>query len=377
MKYCIEEEQTKNAVPYYSAHTFTINCHLTYYEKNILINSFEKYSRIHHLQRYEKKLNNLQLIYYRGIANLFGFNEIKFLHSTPRNTEIDNYWVEILVNPRRIYHKGDHPFAYIATLEEIAKCIKHIEHMLQEVGADEISIELFKLKRIDLCVNISLGSTAASNEYTQLLLKGAYPHHFERRMEYSKTGKRLIPTKDAFTVCSRNIEFSLYNKYRQLKKEEDIYDENEIKEAEGIIRIEFRINRPIIYQLNKKHNLGSIEEFIKVIPQLAQDSFPRYIGKFYGTGKFYTLDKARELVLNSQYKNKTKESLLFILETVAKEKSLQEVKKYFSSTRDFSKLIDKFNRLGVSPITIPRRNAIKCFENPLFYIENCNCNHGR
>ena len=72
-------------------------------------------------------------------------------------------------------------------------------------------------------------------------------------MENSKTGKRKIPTKDSFTVYTKRFEFSIYDKYAQLSKEADKYSEEEMQEAEGMIRIELRVKRSKLRYDEKKN----------------------------------------------------------------------------------------------------------------------------
>ncbi len=102
-----------------------------------------------------------------------------------------------------------------------------------------------------------------------LLLKGAYSKHFKRRMEYSSSHKRNIPTKNSFTINSPNIEFALYDKHKQLSKESFKYFLDEIQKAEEIIRIELRIKRLIIYQKNKKYHIDTIQEFLEYASEIA------------------------------------------------------------------------------------------------------------
>lgn len=40
----------------------------------------------------------------------------------------------------------------------------------------------------------------------------------------------------------------------------------------------------------------------------------------------------------------------------------------------FEPLLKRFNNLGISPVTINSRNNYNRFENPLYYITECNAN---
>lgn len=294
----ITDKLTKKTDSNYSMHTMMLSAHLTYLEKEILKECLEKYTSQNNLQRYDGKDDGYRtkLIYYRGIAKEFGFNEIKLISCNPRNSEIENFWLKIKINPRKMFHPNDHPYVYIASTEDVTKCMKRVKIMLKTIGAPKEMIEIFKLQRIDFCVNINLNSPDKVKEYMPLLLKGAYSSHFKRRMEYSQTHKRNIPTKDSFTFNSSNIEFSIYDKHTQLSKEALKYSADEIKEAEGLIRIELRVSRPIIYQKSKKYNLNTVQDFLEHAGEIAQASIPQYIKRAYGTGNFTTLDNAKKII---------------------------------------------------------------------------------
>lgn len=367
---------TKNTETLYSMHTMTISAHLTTMDKNILKVCLDDYTDDHHLERYTSKRSNQKLkeIQYKGIADRFHFNQVTLKSCIPRDTEIKNYWLNIKINPRKLFHHNNYPFTYIASTSEVNACLDQVERMLSAIDAAEISIEMFKIQRIDFCTNIDLGSKEAAEEYLQILLKGTYPKNFTRLTEYSETEKRLIPTKDSFTIRSNNLEFSVYNKYRQLEKEAAKYSPEEIQAANGMIRIELRIKRPGIYQRSKKYQLSDAQEFLEHISHMAGTDIPRYLKKCYGTGNFTTLDHARKLVQNSNYQTKTKEDLLVMLALVNSKRSLHAARETLTP-KNYKKCMKKFNELGISPITIPRRSTATTFFNPLHYIKYHNCNY--
>jgi len=356
-------------------HTMTISAHLTYTEKDILKECLETYTKKKRLQRYSDEENYYRnkIIFYSGIAKEFGFNELKLICRIPRSTEIENYWLNIKINPHKLFHPNDHPYVYIASLEDVTNCMTQVRKMIEAIGAPKMMIDIFKLQRIDFCVNINVGSPEVVHEYMSALLKGAYSIYFDRLTEYSISQKRSIPTKDSFTIRSSNIEFSVYDKHKQLSKELLKYSPEEIQEASGLIRIELRVSRPIIYQKSKKFNLHSIQEFLEHASEMAKISIPQYIKQAYGTGRFTTLDNAKRIIHTSKYKNKTKAELIAMLELVSEKRSLQEAK-YNMPDKLYKKCIRKFNELDLSPITIPRRSKNKEYPSLLYYIQNHNFN---
>lgn len=359
----IAEDNSKK----YSIHTMTFRARLTKESSTSIKEKLIKLSNKEGMGYYEKKSED-KAVYKTmnfNVASCFGFNTVSLLKITSKNRDTF-YWMDIKINPRWMFHKDNHPFVYIASKKDLKSSYKRIAQFLEASAINEISSEAFYIQRADYCVNIDLGSQDCVKEYMRLMKKGAYPYNAERKEEYSKSGKRKVPTKDSFTVGSNSFEFSIYDKYRQLCKETDKYAEGEIREAEGMIRIELRVKRPKIKYDGKKGRYNNTLEFLSHAGDIAEDNIPRYIKKAYGSGKFVKLKEAKQMIENSKYKKKTKEKMTEILDKVSKS-NLQEVKQSYG--KSFSKHMKRFNDLGISPVTIEKRSRIKEFPGPLYFIE--------
>lgn len=183
---------------------------------------------------------------------------------------------------------------YIASEQDCEKIFDRVDIMINSLGITWMDKSLFYIKRIDLCFNFRLSSKEDAKEYLELLKKGLYPYNFKRMMEYSQTGKREIPTKNSFTVCSTNIEFSVYNKYLQLSDKSWKYTLEEIEEAEGMLRVELRIKRPKVRHCKKKYSLQEEEHFLFLVSQIAEEQITAYLKRCFGTGKFLKIRYAKK-----------------------------------------------------------------------------------
>ena len=359
----IAEDNSKK----YSIHTMTFRARLTKRDRDAIKEKLITLSKKKGMGYYEEKSEG-KAIYKTmnfNVASCFGFNTVSLLKIISKNGDTF-YWMDIKINPWWMFHRDNHPFVYIASKKDLKSSYKRIAQFLEEAAINEISSEAFYIQRADYCVNIDLGSQDCVKEYMRLMKKGVYPYNAERKEEYSKSGKRKVPTKDSFTVGSNSFEFSIYDKYRQLCKESDKYAGSEIQEAEGMIRIELRVKRSKIKYDGKKGRYNNILEFLSHAGDIAEDNIPRYIKKAYGSGKFVKLKEAKQIVADCGYKNKTKETMKEILDHVSKG-NLQGVKQSYG--KDFSKHMKRFNDLGISPVTIEKRSRIKEFPGPLYFIE--------
>lgn len=370
----ITSDTSINATSNYSLHTITLRIKLQEGFNDLIRISLDELCKEQYPQRKYKIENNNLCKYYFDLARLYGFNSIKLVEVHTKNLLRPKYYLDIKINPWRLFHSDTYPFIYIATMDDLIKSYQLVQTLLQDLKLPETLIKRFYLKRVDFCTNISLGSTDAVDEYMKILHYGTYPYSFNRLLEYSPTQKRWIPTKNSFTVGSKEIQFSLYNKYKQLKAEHNKYNFNEIEAAKGKIRIELRIDRSAIKRKENKYKIADSLEFIQLAADMASIDFPRYLKMIYGSGKFVTYKEAKKIIDNTNHRQQTKDLLLQTLSAVKENRSLQLIKEELGTT-DYSKCIRLFNNIGISPITIDKRATIKEFEHPIYYINNCNCNH--
>lgn len=357
---------------FYSMHTMTLRARLTYYDMKNICEKLIDYSESHKKGYYEDEIMKNSKIKYKKftVAERFGFNTLELLHAKimDRNT----YWLDIKINPRRMFHKNDYPFTYIANENDIKLSCERIQVFLDEVGITEIGKDAFYIHRIDYCVNIDLQNRYMVDTYMRLIKKGRYPYHAQRMLEYSKTGKRFVPTKNSFTVYSDICEFSVYDKSSQLQGETEKYSEEEIRQAEGMIRIEYRAKRAKVRTEEKKNSCMESLELLNYTPKIAEKNISRYVKLAYGSGRFVKYEEAKSMIEESGLHGKTKNALIDILKMVSRY-DLQTAQMYYE--KDFGKYMKQFNKLGISPITIERSARIEEFPNPLYYIEYRNKNY--
>lgn len=355
----------------YSIHTINFRVFLTEKDKVAIEERLTALSKQYHARCLKKERTRYHGVRYL-VAQKFGFNYVSVVKCSSEDV-FSRLWMDIKVNPRWMFHRNSHPFAYIASPDEVFRAYERIQEFLDAARIVEIDYEMFLIQRIDYCVNIDMGDRALVKTYMRLMKKGAYPYKMKRKMEYSESGHRQIPTKDSFTIFSKTMEFAVYDKCVQLEKEKEKYEEADIKTAEGMIRIELRVKRSKIRYDARTNGCEDTRSQLKMVSKIASKNIPRYIKSAYGTGKFVKYGKAKRLIQESEYAKKTKKMLLDFLQEVSS-KGLEGAKEKYE--KDFNKCMKRFNELEISPITIEKGSKVKEMENPLYYIENKSKNYG-
>lgn len=375
-----EKNITKNKNPqnaeekkiFYSMHTMTMRARLTNCDVKSICEKLISHSQDCRKGYYQDELCGNEKIKYKKftVAEKFGFNTLVILST--KIMEVKAYWLDIKINPRRMFHKNDYPFTYIANEHDIKLSYEKIQTFLDEAGITEIRKDAFYIHRIDYCVNIDLKFRYAVDEYMRLLKKGRCPYNTKRKLEYSESGKRMVPTKNSFTIFSDSSEFAVYDKNSQLQEENRKYSESEIKRAEGIIRIEYRAKRAKIRNEERKNACNDVSALLACTPKIAEKNISKYLKLVYGTGRFVKYRAAKKRIEGSNFRDKTKKEMINILKLTSRY-DLQTTQIYYDS--DFAKYMSQFNKLGISPITIERNSRIEEFPNPLYYIEHGNKNY--
>lgn len=371
-----EQDKIKNAAAVsnrYSMHTMSFCTGLTFREAKTIREKLITYCEAEGLRYYERKneWTDTKELIFSGFLT-YGLNSVKVKTISKNSGKI--YYLQIKVNPRMMFHKDAHPFVYIADADDIRNSLDRIQDFLDMTDINEVSKEYFHIQRIDYCANICLRSRDEVEEYMRLVRKGLCPHSTKRKEEYSKTQRRLIPTRNSFTVFCKSYEFSIYDKQSQMMGEKDKYKAEDIAEAENIVRVELRVKRNKILYEKKKIDCESEAEYLMKTAEISERLLDKHLRECFGTGCFVKASKAEEIIWESRYKDKTKERMCRIIRDTAKSGLENASLRYEEKHKSFYNMMSKFNDLGISPITIKQRSEIECLEHPIEYIKSRNAN---
>lgn len=217
------------------------------------------------------------------------------------------------------------------------------------------------LTRLDFCTNLALENQKQVRAYIKLMQRAAMPKGFFRKEYYDKTAKRKKPLQDDFTIFRRNdMELSIYNKYRQMKKEMERnkkLDFPDIEAAKNIVRIELRCLPKRLNQLKQKYGLRNWTELFERAEEIGTDLYEFYLQKLFGHGDFYTIKELRERIAISEFPEQEQEDMLGFVKEASVCRSLDKAKEYLYGTCFHGKmkhLLAKFDLIAASPAAIPR-----------------------
>lgn len=223
----------------------------------------------------------------------------------------------------------------------------------------------------DLCTALNKLSTV-STPFNMLNLLEMHPYEVDSRFSdgmvhvYERKSKVLeyLGYGDSISKLSDLYVNNPQNKDRILKDIKKRYDTVLRDTPEDFFN-------SVIYSRAKRINLSTVNDILLHADLIAEDNFPRYLNKCYGTGAFVKKTEAQKIIESSQYKAPTKEIMCAMLNCCMQKRNLHIVSEIFSK-KTYETLLKRFNTLGISPITIDSKNPLQRFEAPLYYIKNYN-----
>lgn len=285
-----------------------------------------------------------------------------------RKEKYTSFVAECRVNFKRLNEKENHTLVY-AHGDLIATAVKFDEIMI-DLGLPDFT--RWKVKRMDFCTNIV---TPYVSQYIKLMQKGDIP--LSQRMTYDRntrnysmrSGSVYLPSKarDLRTKTTGSTTINFYDKHDQLLKESKVntmITPEMLLQAENILRIEVQCHKPKLNYISRKYNLHG-RDLVQLLPnpeiiQMGFDVLETAILSVCRSGNYYRASEAKKKIEDSSFRKTTKQAMLQILSTVNRSYgSIYKAREELALDRDkFNKLLQKFDALGINPVTISDNRKI-------------------
>lgn len=280
-----------------------------------------------------------------------------------KQDEYNHHVLYYRINPRRVLE--NHNYIGIFNSKNIDKLIKKFNILIKTVSPFLPEFDSCNISRIDYCSNVELNDQAVIDSYINLLKRGYFPSKYTIKKYKNEKSKRNTLSKNGITITGNNgIEVTYYNKYRQLKEKNPKC--RYIDNSKKIIRIEIRCFKKKVRHLTKKFKCTSASSFLKESDIIGKYIFKHYANIFYGAGDFYKLTDIYAMIDKSSCKKKSKKLMKELVKSSATHSSLDRAFDILNFNKSQIKaILKKFNKIGVSPVVIPRRYEFDTIRNPL------------
>ena len=261
-------------------------------------------------------------------------------------------------NPTKLLGKENHcDLTEQADIQEIdtrfTQLVKSIHPVLPKLGE-------WKTYRIDYSANIITENVPL---YIELFQRSDKPTKRYEELR-SATGKQE-QLDNSFYLSTKSFSLNFYNKQGEVINKGQ--DQKHIDDAEDVLRVEVQCNKAKINSIKHKDaNITSTELDHFITPDLAREVLLSYYDQTIGSGDYYTLDGARNIInAQSDITDSMKDKLINHLKDSNdyKFKNLWEAKQAFGNNRLFNSYMKQIRALNINPVTIRKRAGLSFLPN--------------
>ena len=242
------------------------------------------------------------------------------------------------------------------------KIVRKLNKRIWEYFGFKYKLDDFILSGMRLVTDINVGTHENGQAYLKVFRR------IGRVKGFSPVSYECFEDVDSFCLDgnSNGIEFMIYDMeglYRKQFREGDIGRKRFkelIKESEGILRTEVRLAK-----IRAVREYAGEEDIFRQIINLSekhQDIFLEIFTRIIPFGDFYKKGKAEEIIRSEIKDASLRRRMLRLVELIPEKKSLYLAHKTMEC-RNMEKVMEAFAKINVSPVTISKRQDVRCLKN--------------
>ena len=344
----------------FSSHTFELSMRLTKHEY------YQMKNKLYRSQEGKKNTVIYQERKGRHCCMKYGKHGVRIcLEHNQGEHGFDTYYVRMIINPRVLIEPG---CSYLGILPPEKSSIKELEKAFEKLFAKTVfdnDINNYYLSRLDLCVNIRCDNKSLFRELVRVSRKLPTPPKYERKFyKHSDKKKANKYNKHYLRLSCGTHELVIYDKTYQLRDGNLIVGYQGL--PEGVLRFEVRCEREYIRKVEKgAGDLNTLELLWLMITE-SEDRIIDHFSRCFPDMTFVRMGALKQAIKESRYKKKNKEAMLDLASrlqrTQSVDKALQKMEKQGYDTVG---LLDKFTKLGVSPIPLRKNFCAESLPGPV------------
>lgn len=267
-------------------------------------------------------------------------------------------YIRVIVTANKVLYPEADYTSILNGNDDVALLGTNLNDMLTDVFGDEYCFDKFSLSRIDCCVNVMLPKNFSAERYVKLISRSmkCQEHLIVEYDEDSEINK--LRNKHSFRVKTAFGAFTAYDKYFQL---EDI-NVNFEAVSDALLRLELEYDRKQIHATmqNSDLEIHSNAEILAYYLHNSRSNFKNFIFRRFRKGRYYTVEKMREIIEKSDLKEFEKKHANKHIEYQCYAEhycnAVKKSKKKLKSDRAFYNMLNNFEYLDMSPISLAYRD---------------------
>lgn len=297
----------------------------------------------------------------------YGVKDITITAKKMKNAVSPLYGCTIIVNLQRVVNNGVKSIDTYDNEANYPKLSDNFSKYMSILLPQKQNINQWEVQRIDYNIDLRMTQNEVEN-YIELLQMG--DKHSSWDIHNSLKPKGVLHPDGSVIYSNKQYSINIYDKHKERKREQErrgVVDEKELKESEGVLRVEVQV---------KRGKLNSIKKAIKGKFDIAGkplEFFARYevavpvlinaVKSISGYADYTTLSNASECVTRRLVSNNTSMCINEFIRLVGHLKSLYRAKSEYKGRVRVDTILKHLERMNINPVTIPVRFKCKYMKN--------------
>ncbi len=262
-------------------------------------------------------------------------------------------------------------------VNEYLECFDYINDCIPDEYSDSLlDVTRMSLSRIDPCANILCDSEEEMRQIKRLFTKAAIIPHY-RRDSFPKSSKIVKDPAEANKHSYRQSCGSNKNKKKSSKNRASItvYDKKYQLQQIGrcptelmdkhMLRIEAELTRGAFLHMVKEADKKDPLALIQAVYDKTPDILCNYMKRMFRVkGVFVNYNKAVERIKSAKFETDIKKRMLYLVRKTSDSDNLTNAldktqNEFNLSDQGITRLLKKFENLGINPITLPNSSKIE------------------
>lgn len=282
--------------------------------------------------------------------------------------------IELRVNPIKLLgYKHPSTMTFMPSPLELNKLENAVNEILKEM---QLPFEFadMSISRIDSCCDFFFYDQDYVDLYLKVIKKGLLPTNY-RRTYFSKKkhddAKEM--NKHSFRIHCKEVTITAYDKVFEVKHEDILEPDNN---PYPTLRIEVSVKRTtIVKKMNKKESIQHDNKTLLLEQyRMSRELVCYYIDRINWAAERYVSYEVAELIIDeSRFSAKVRQRMKYLLRKTSDSdnisNAIEKLKSKFGLKAGGIKTIKtNFDKLNISPITLPNRSEVKILINVSYLI---------
>ncbi len=344
----------------FSIHTFELSRQVTpggYYSIKDNLYSQQK--------KFEDKVWIYADEYGNHICTLYKKYGIRIKLEHNHSKDVDTYFIRIVVNPRKLI---DPESSYIGILPPEESSIEQLEKAFEKLFKKTVfenDINDYQLTRVDLCTNIRCDNKKLFRELIRVLRKLPTPPKYSREKYKHKNKKKANKyNKHYLRFHCGTHELIIYDKTYQMQDNNLVISYEEM--PKGVLRFEVHCERAYLRDVEKKSGEPSTVELLWQLMQESEERITGHFSRCFPDTAFVQLEEIERRIKASSFRGNNRKAMLELASRLQRLQSVDKaLKKMAEDGYATSDLLDKFEKLGISPVPLWKNFCAKELPGPV------------